>query len=446
MANKVTIDAINRIIQVNPGITEIDVKIDLYSDLKEDWLTESDLGKFEFPFISIAGNSIGLGQVAPAYFFLKYPWLVQTNGDGNLIKFALNLYGQNEAGDDIRDVFDIIPGDSVQNEISNIPGFDVLTQQAVQYSSFDNRVTVDIINGVAGTEYPIGNMGNPGNNIPDAVTIAGFRGINIISVIGNIILDTGDVLDELTIIGQDQIHSLIDVRDGADVQGSIFENCTLTGILDGNNFVKNCRITDLSYLNGYIIGCALQPGTITLGGGVDAHFDSCWTEINGSAPVIDCGGTGQSLNLSGYRGPIKVINQTDSNEKVFIVIDGTVEFDSTITAGDVTIVGVGTYANNMPDTVNFNSDGFVSNPEAAKAVWAAVVDDNDTMNTFGWAVKSTLVDVGVIRQVETGRWKIENDTMIFYDDDGVTPILTFDLKDQAGAPSMENVFERILVP
>ena len=62
------------------------------------------------------------------------------------------------------------------------------------------------------------------------------------------------------------------------------------------------------------------------------------------------------------------------------------------------------------------------------------------------AEQSTLVlvqaDVEIIKKVETGRWRIVSNQMIFYDDDEVTPILTFDLKDQAGLPSMTDVFER----
>ena len=36
--------------------------------------------------------------------------------------------------------------------------------------------------------------------------------------------------------------------------------------------------------------------------------------------------------------------------------------------------------------------------------------------------------------------------MIFYDDNGTTPLYTFDMKDDAGLPTMANIFERIKVP
>ena len=54
-------------------------------------------------------------------------------------------------------------------------------------------------------------------------------------------------------------------------------------------------------------------------------------------------------------------------------------------------------------------------------------------------------DLEMVRRVETGRWKIEANQMVFFADDGVTPLLTFDLKDDAGLPSMTSVFERIPV-
>jgi hypothetical protein len=59
---------------------------------------------------------------------------------------------------------------------------------------------------------------------------------------------------------------------------------------------------------------------------------------------------------------------------------------------------------------------------------------------------ATQADIEIIKKVETGRWKIVSNQMIFYDDDGVTPLLTFNLFDQVGLPSMDSVFERVLVP
>ena len=46
-------------------------------------------------------------------------------------------------------------------------------------------------------------------------------------------------------------------------------------------------------------------------------------------------------------------------------------------------------------------------------------------------------------KVLSGRWKIQNNQMIIYDEDGVTPLVTFDLYDIEGKPTTDKpVFER----
>ena len=55
-------------------------------------------------------------------------------------------------------------------------------------------------------------------------------------------------------------------------------------------------------------------------------------------------------------------------------------------------------------------------------------------------------DIATIKKLNQNRWKILNNQLIIYDDDGVTPIRTFDLKDSSGNPSEQNVYERQPTP
>jgi hypothetical protein len=92
----------------------------------------------------------------------------------------------------------------------------------------------------------------------------------------------------------------------------------------------------------------------------------------------------------------------------------------------------------------------------AEYVAEFVLTDADGVTTrFGedvivkdYAQQSTLLlvgaDVALIKQVETGRWKIAANQMIFYDESDVE-ILRFDLRNDAGLPDMANVFERVPV-
>jgi hypothetical protein len=51
-------------------------------------------------------------------------------------------------------------------------------------------------------------------------------------------------------------------------------------------------------------------------------------------------------------------------------------------------------------------------------------------------------DISIIKQIETGRWRIVDNQLIFYDNNG-SILIVFDLKDNLGNPSTVNVFERI---
>ena len=53
-------------------------------------------------------------------------------------------------------------------------------------------------------------------------------------------------------------------------------------------------------------------------------------------------------------------------------------------------------------------------------------------------------DLAIVRQVETGRWRIIANQMVIFDDFDA-PLLTFNLLDAAGAPSMDSVFQRVPV-
>ncbi len=53
-------------------------------------------------------------------------------------------------------------------------------------------------------------------------------------------------------------------------------------------------------------------------------------------------------------------------------------------------------------------------------------------------------DVELVKQIETGAWKVLNNQMIFYGSDGL-PLRTFDLKNATGQPAMKDVYERVPV-
>ena len=50
--------------------------------------------------------------------------------------------------------------------------------------------------------------------------------------------------------------------------------------------------------------------------------------------------------------------------------------------------------------------------------------------------------VANILKISKNKWEMKANQLIIYDDDGTTALYTFDLKNQSGGESMENVFSR----
>lgn len=70
------------------------------------------------------------------------------------------------------------------------------------------------------------------------------------------------------------------------------------------------------------------------------------------------------------------------------------------------------------------------------------VEDNLVISDPITVVEDFLTQISDIFKIETGRWKIVNNQMIFYDTDETTPIYTFNLKDSSGNATSENPVER----
>lgn len=80
MAAHIDYDTDKRIIYVTTaptgGVLTLNAQVDIYSDAKEDWKTNSSLHKLKFPFQEpVGGNAIipSVKSISP-YYFLKYGW------------------------------------------------------------------------------------------------------------------------------------------------------------------------------------------------------------------------------------------------------------------------------------------------------------------------------------------------------------------------------------
>lgn len=123
---------------------------------------------------------------------------------------------------------------------------------------------------------------------------------------------------------------------------------------------------------------------------------------------------------------------------------GAVSFERTETGVYETAAGSGIYA----ALIEF-SDGFRGTimwdtgeeiPVFAAEEYNHSVNGASVLNQLNGIVEQ----VNFIRAMTAGRWHLnrESSTMSFYDESGTQLLMEYDLKDDKGKPSIENVFER----
>lgn len=88
MAVKVTFDTDNKLIISKAGVTELSVRIDLYSDAKEDWISTPALNKYRFPFVVIGGMDTAPGEVSPFYCYLQGGWRLRPDETNHTLKLT----------------------------------------------------------------------------------------------------------------------------------------------------------------------------------------------------------------------------------------------------------------------------------------------------------------------------------------------------------------------
>jgi hypothetical protein len=258
---------------------------------------------------------------------------------------------------------------------------------AIQYSSFDGAVTIDILNGVAGTAYNIGTLENPVNNIPDAITIANERGFEKFRIHGDLTLGAGDNVDGFEFEGHSPSKTSITILDAASVIGCEFKEATVNGTLDGNAVLERCVVNNLNYIEGSIENCTLI-GIITLSGTKPTKIYNCFDGTPGydNNPIIDCGGSGRGLTVGAFTGGIDIRNKTGSEIIDLNLLTGRIILQETVTNGTIYCRGIGRVIDNSTGTANVIDE-------------ALYIDDiKDLMNTIKDA---TLIKQGAIDSTST---------------------------------------------
>ena len=218
------------------------------------------------------------------------------------------------------------------------------------------------------------------------------------------------------------VGASVNVDSAASVIGCEFNDLIIEGTLDGNSVINNCVISDLIYVNGTVKNSSLG-GTITLGGGSTAIFINCRNaDPTSGTPIIDMGGSGQSLEIREYYGGIELRNKTGP-ESVAIDLQGRVILDSTITDGMIRVRGIGHVEDSSTGTTTVDQDDLLTRATIADAVWNEQLSGHLTAGSAGAGIeRMTKLESNKVIITTAGDG---TDTVTIYDDDGVTPYYVF---------------------
>ena len=265
-------------------------------------------------------------------------------------------------------------------------------QEAIQYASFGGGVSYDSTSPYSGTEFPLGTPQQPVNNMYDFYSIAIDRGFTTGYLLSNLDMPTDLPMSDFTFIGAGKDRTIINIPDAASISKCTYIDAEVTGYLDGNNTLEDCLITNLYYIKGYMEGCVLAPGTITLAGSDIAHFLDCYSGQPGTGtPTIDMGGSGQSLALRNYNGGIRLTNKSGSESVSVDLNSGQIKLTNSVTNGDIVARGVGKLIEDATGDAIYSGtwngatiiNETVSPHSIADGVWDKDISENETSGTFG---------------------------------------------------------------
>ena len=280
-------------------------------------------------------------------------------------QYAVNLVGANS------NVGDRVNVNQVSVRSANSAG--LISSPAIEYSSYNQGVTVDIESSFTGTVFPVGTPQAPVNNLADALLICQYRGFDTIFVKRSMTIDSGGDYHGYTFVGESYTKTTITISDAANVFECEFRDAQLAGVLDGGSVLRDCRIFDLDYIDGIIEDCILDAnGTILLSGSRFANIINCVSgrldTLLDIPPIIDMGGSGTSLAIRNYSGSIQIINKSGPENVDIDLSSGIVVLDPTVVSGTVQVRGSGQLIDNSSGTVIVDSDGLISKASIVEAI------------------------------------------------------------------------------
>lgn len=220
-------------------------------------------------------------------------------------------------------------------------------------------VWVDTVNGESGTTGTIGTVGRPVDNIADAKTIAGNHNLKVFHILPGSSVTLASAFDGYEFRGWNFTVAL----GGQSVNGTLFQNATITGNDDGTNTIvtvyNDCKMSTNTLGLHRLEGCGLSA-TITLAEAGTFDWVECYDQAVGAGTAsVDVGVAiaTTNLHLHGYSGEIELqqLGQV-ATDNVTLEGNGHLIINANCAGGTVTIRGHFTRTDNSGGAVTLLDD------------------------------------------------------------------------------------------
>lgn len=242
----------------------------------------------------------------------------------------------------------ILPTAFTQVILTSSSSATIQEQADIQFASYNGGVAVDTANlsgnATSGTDFPTGTGRQPSDNFADALLICQIVGLDRFYVRGNALIPTGVDFTGVIWVGQSKQKTTITIPAAAIVTNCEFDNCTITGTMDGVSFARLCTLDDVTDISGHMEDCGLS-GHLFLQLGGDTRLINCHSEVaGGSAVPVMHVGTATLLSRD-YSGGIHLKGKTDTAALSWDFDSGQVIVDNDCSAGVITLRGVAKWMN-----------------------------------------------------------------------------------------------------
>ena len=294
---------------------------------------------------------------------------------GNLVSVDLNGVA----------VESIFPSSNIQVIRSTATSAILQELDIVEFSSFNQGVTIDVTAPNVSIAFPTGTNQQPVNNLTDAKAIANFRGFSTFYILGDITFIASDNIDSFEIVGDSRIKTTVTVTAGCSTVKTEFLSCTLQGSITGAVSIKDCHIIDLDNLGSatevtVIQDSLFEPNTFTVDSSATQLIfilDSATTASGHGGPTFDMNSSTVSMRIKNWTGGLAFSNCTDGTVIHSVEVNtGHVFALASCTAGSIVVHGISMITDLSTGTFSIDETGVENRFTIADQVWDEHMPDH----------------------------------------------------------------------